>query len=366
MTDFIHTIRQIVNGTRLINNKNKYEVLGYGISLIHLFYAVAFMCSSFYPLGIYNIGAVIFYLYLALVLSRKERYLTIYVISFIEILFCSSMSTILIGWQWGFMTYTVSMVPVSFYLSYTLPGLERKMTPPIFVSLAVALNYMTVDALTQQIDPLCPRVFNKMLISFFHSFNTVIAFILLLVFSMLFALEVRHMQYQLERENCKLSEAANYDPLTRLLNRRSMAEIMKTLFIQNSDNKKGFCLIMIDIDDFKKVNDTHGHSVGDQVLIMVSELISKNVREEDYVCRWGGEEILVLLMAELENAKNTAERIRKDIANTIIHESNADICVSVTMGVAQYHDEITIRDLINEADEKLYYGKQHGKNQVVV
>lgn len=366
MAEIIHVIRQIMNGTRLINNRNKYETLGYGIAIVHFFYAVTFLYNSVFVLGIYNIMAVLFYLYVALVLSRKERYIAIYVSSFIEILLCASLSTFLLGWQWGFMFYTVSMVSVAFYLSYTLPGLERRMSPPIFVSIAVAVNYMVADTVMRKIDPIYPRTFDEQLVNFFHGFNTIVAFVILLFFSMLFALEVRHMQYQLERENYKLSAIANYDPLTRLLNRRSMTEIMRDLFGRVKKTQEKFCLVMIDIDDFKKVNDTYGHAVGDQVLLMVSELISKSVREEDFVCRWGGEEILLLLMAELSNAQGTAERIRKDIVDAVVMEKGNEIRVSVTMGVAEYHEDVTIRELIDEADEKLYYGKRHGKNQVVV
>ena len=84
------------------------------------------------------------------------------------------------------------------------------------------------------------------------------------------------------------------------------------------------------------------------------------------MCRWGGEEILVILMTEINNAQKTAERIRKDIVNTVITEKNTEIRVSVTMGISQYHDKVSIRELINEADEKLYYGKRHGKDQVVI
>lgn len=365
MTGIIHVIRQIMNGTRLINNRNKYEALGYGIAVVHFFYAVAFIYNSVWILGIYNIAAVLFYLFVALVLSRREQYLAIYITSFIEILLCASASTFLLGWQWAFMFYTISMVSVAFYLSYTLPGLERRMTPPILVSIAVAINYMVADTVTGKIEPIYQQVFDERLVSFFHAFNTVVAFVILLCFSMLFALEVRHMQYQLERENNQLTEIANYDPLTRLLNRRSMTEIMRKLFAQEQQTNEKFCLVMIDIDDFKRVNDTYGHMVGDQVLLMVSELISKSIREEDYVCRWGGEEILLLIMAEAPNTQKTAERIRKDIQEAFVVANGDEIRVTVTMGVAQYHDEVSIRELINEADEKLYYGKNHGKNQVV-
>lgn len=366
MSDFTHVIRQIMSGIRLIDNKKKYEISGYGAAIIHGFFAITFLCIHVYTLGIYNVGAVTFYIYLALVLSRRERYLAIYVSIFVEILFHSVLATILVGWNWGFMIYTVALVPISFYLSYTMPHMERRMSMPMVTSVIVAVFYISIDILMRYITPVYSEEFNPELVYFYYYFNTVLAFVFLLLYSMLFALEVRHMQYQLEKENSELGEVANYDPLTKLLNRRSMTQCLRKSLEAARANKEPFCIIMADIDDFKKVNDKHGHAIGDQVLILISDVISRNVRECDYVCRWGGEEILILLMADIDHAQRIAERIRDDIAGSIVESKEGNMHVTVTMGIAEYHENVMIRELIDEADQKLYYGKNHGKDQIVV
>lgn len=366
MSDIGHQIRQVLNGTRLIDNKKKYEVSGYGAAIIHGFFAITFLCIHVWPIGLYNVGVVIYYTFLALVLSRRERYMTIYISTFVEILFHSMLTTILVGWDWGFMIYTVALVPISFYLSYTMPHMERKLSVPMATSAMVAVCYITMDVLMRYITPLYSKEFNAGLVHLYYYFNTVLAFVFLLLYSMLFALEVRHMQYQLERENSKLGEMANYDPLTKLLNRRSMAHYLRKTFEETQTSKEPFCIIMADIDDFKKVNDTYGHAIGDQVLILISDVISRDTREDDYVCRWGGEEILILLMTDIEHAQKIAERIRNDITSSVVETKQGNVHVTVTMGIAEYHENVMIRELIDEADQKLYYGKKHGKDQIVV
>lgn len=366
MTDMAHRIRQVINGTSLIDNKRKYEFLGYGAAIIHGFFALSLLCIHVFPLGIYNIGVVIFYLFLALVLSRREQYMAIYISTFVEILLHSVIATVLVGWDWGFMVYTVALVPISFYLSYTMPHMERRMSMPMVTSAAVTACYIAIDILMRYITPVYSEGFHPGFVCFYYYFNTMLAFVFLLLFSMLFALEVRHMQYQLEKENMKLGEIANYDPLTKLLNRRSMAQYLRKSFEKAQTDKGSFCIIMTDIDDFKKVNDTYGHAIGDQVLILISNVISRNVREDDCVCRWGGEEILILLMTDRNHAQKIAERIREDILSSAVESKEGNVQVTVTMGIAEYQENVTVRELIEEADRKLYYGKQHGKNQIVV
>jgi len=164
----------------------------------------------------------------------------------------------------------------------------------------------------------------------------------------------------------ELEKYVNYDTLTHLLNRRSMDNYLQASYRQAKTGKATFCLMMMDIDDFKKVNDTYGHDCGDEVLKYVAHTISTGVKKDDSVFRWGGEEILVLLNTDLERAKAAAERIRGDIArDPVIYRGETEVFVTVTIGVAQYTAGATIQQMMDDADARLYYGKRHGKNQVV-
>lgn len=364
MWGLIEELKQILSGHKLLDNQIKYKALGIAMSVIHFFFGVTQFCLHIYPLFAYNMAITVFYLFFSWVLAAKEHYLAIYVSLFAEVLFYASTATMLLGWSWGFMLYTAGLIPVAFYLSYTLPGFERRLSLPVITSMGVALCYLCVDVIAGHTEPVYSEDIPAGVISFFHYFNTVLLFVLLVFFSAFFALEVRYMQRLLEKENDRLGVMANYDPLTKLLNRRSMEVYLKQAFEQASAEDP-FCLMMTDIDNFKSVNDTYGHDVGDVVLKQVSNLISGNVRESDHVCRWGGEEFLVLFRTDLVHASQVAERIRESIAKQSIDAKGKQLFVTITMGIAEYKEGDSIRTLVGAADEKLYYGKKNGKNQVV-
>ena len=164
----------------------------------------------------------------------------------------------------------------------------------------------------------------------------------------------------------ELEKYVNYDTLTHLLNRRSMDNYLQAAHKQATTGQATFCLIMIDIDDFKKVNDTYGHDCGDEVLKAVAHTISTGVKKNDNVFRWGGEEILILLNTDMDKAIAASERIRKDIArDPIDYRGNVKVPITVTVGIAPYRAGLSVQQMMDDADAKLYYGKRHGKNQVV-
>lgn len=164
----------------------------------------------------------------------------------------------------------------------------------------------------------------------------------------------------------ELEKYANYDTLTHLLNRKSMDTYIDAAYSQAAKNSAPFCLLMIDIDDFKRVNDTYGHDCGDEVLRYVANTVSCGVKKQDNVFRWGGEEILILLRANKEQAVSAAERIRHDIAkDPVNYRGEFSVPVTVTIGVAPYSAGKTVQNMMDDADKNLYYGKRHGKNQVV-
>ena len=164
----------------------------------------------------------------------------------------------------------------------------------------------------------------------------------------------------------ELEKYVNYDTLTHLLNRRTMDNYLNAAHKQAQTGQATFSLMMMDIDDFKKVNDTYGHDCGDEVLKYVAHTISTGVKKNDHVFRWGGEEILVLLNTDYEKTMVAAELIRKDIArDPVDYKGEVKVPVTITIGVSPYVAGATIQQMMDDADAKLYYGKRHGKNQVV-
>ncbi len=159
------------------------------------------------------------------------------------------------------------------------------------------------------------------------------------------------------------------DELTQLYNRRAFASnsLLEREFCMSSNSD--LSVLILDIDDFKLINDQYGHAVGDEVLKQLSQIIKGYVRKSDSVYRWGGEEFVVLLpITGLFEAHQVANKIVKIVAeHTFIINQNLKINLTVSLGVAQWvRQESLLNDTLNRADKALYKAKSNGKNAVVV
>ncbi|SKA95309.1 diguanylate cyclase with GAF sensor [Caloramator quimbayensis] len=160
-----------------------------------------------------------------------------------------------------------------------------------------------------------------------------------------------------------IKNKAEVDSLTKLYNRRVFNREIEKLIKTNTN----FSLVIYDIDNFKQINDTYGHLIGDEVLERISGVILKSIRKTDVACRYGGEEI-VIIFKDLgkEDALIISERIRQSIESTIIHSGAADISVTVSGGVASFPEDGPHKeDIVGNADKVLYSEcKLKGKNKV--
>ncbi len=158
----------------------------------------------------------------------------------------------------------------------------------------------------------------------------------------------------------QLEDSLVLDPLTMVFNRHKFQSITNGRQF-NFDNSDTVSVLMADIDYFKKVNDTYGHDMGDQVLLSVASVIKSCTRSNDYIIRWGGEEFLIIMPnCPFNEAINVAERIREKVAAT-----DNDVCpITISLGVASY-DGNNYENAITEADSALYEAKKSGRNKVV-
>ena len=181
-------------------------------------------------------------------------------------------------------------------------------------------------------------------------------------------IKVNEVCWLLEQISDKNSKETNAkDPLTQLLSRRFVDGIFKREIALCEKQSERFGLLMIDIDNFKQVNDTYGHQVGDMVLRDVSANILHNVRPTDFCFRYGGEEILVLVSAVDERGlMQKGEQIRRAIEshNTRLGDKTT-LKVTVSIGAALYDGHPDYQQTINEADMNLYRAKNQGKNMTV-
>jgi diguanylate cyclase (GGDEF)-like protein len=179
----------------------------------------------------------------------------------------------------------------------------------------------------------------------------------------------QQLQIQLEHINrlkAKLQEEAIRDPLTGLFNRRYLNEMLPVELARGERAKIAITILVIDIDHFKSINDTHGHQVGDHVLRDVGGLLKANIRAGDIVCRYGGEEFLMVMPGMREgDARRRAEKLRLLIESHSILQNGVTIKLTASIGGAVYPEHgVTQDQLISLADSALYRAKHSGRNRV--
>jgi diguanylate cyclase (GGDEF)-like protein len=167
---------------------------------------------------------------------------------------------------------------------------------------------------------------------------------------------------ELEKRNNELLSLSKIDKLTNVYNRYYFYEIFEKEFQLSEEKNEKFSILMVDIDHFKKINDTYGHLYGDKILTLVANTIKENVREHDIVARYGGEEFVVLVKDnDEESGIQVAERVRMSIEN-IKHQDEKSVTISI--GVSSNEEGKTLQEIIAVADLRLYQAKNNGRNQI--
>ncbi len=173
----------------------------------------------------------------------------------------------------------------------------------------------------------------------------------------------------MRRYHKHMEQSAATDQLTTLLNRQAFEFIFRQSLLDSERSRQPLCVVLIDIDFFKKINDKQGHQVGDHVLKEIAMISKRSLRESDVICRWGGEEFLILLKnCTLEKATSIAETLRGTIAANDFSRTTSlaktRLAVTVSMGVAQFKDEDSEDSVFERADVALRQAKESGRNSV--
>lgn len=177
--------------------------------------------------------------------------------------------------------------------------------------------------------------------------------------------ELNRMNEELRSSMEKLNYMAFRDGLTGLYNRRYVVGDLIDDIHDHHEDKKENVLILADIDDFKKVNDTYGHDAGDMALVCIANILEDMCRGHRVV-RWGGEEFLMILFSVTRReALEISERIRREVEQFQMMSDIHVFSCTLTLGLHMYQEDRSIEDCINCADKALYYGKRHGKNRSV-
>ncbi|HTD05267.1 diguanylate cyclase [Undibacterium sp.] len=177
------------------------------------------------------------------------------------------------------------------------------------------------------------------------------------------------LSISVRRYQKRIETSAATDQLTTLLNRQAFDFVFRQALLDSERSRQPLCVILADIDFFKKINDKQGHLIGDHVLREIAMIARRSLRESDVICRWGGEEFLVLLKnCTLEKATSIAENLRSTIAANDFSRTTAlaktRLAVTVSMGVAQYQDNDSEDSVFERAEVALSQAKQSGRNSV--
>lgn len=172
---------------------------------------------------------------------------------------------------------------------------------------------------------------------------------------------------QLETELSKMCEKVHEDHLTGILNRRGLDSAFERETSRAARQQAPLCYALLDIDNFKQLNDTHGHKVGDDVLVYLVESVKDTTRPEDVVSRYGGEEFVILLPnTKLEEAVDILSRIRRNLTKKFFLHENKRLLITFSAGIAQHKPGEPQENTFKRADEALYRAKKGGKNQILI
>ena len=317
----------------------------------HLLFVIFYAANNITPMIILNIFSVMSYIIIFIILYNNKFLLTVFCITFEVIIFCV-ITVIYMGAGTNIYLYLMLIIlPFYFYIDIKITY-RTVMSFLIVLIMAFCLSFEYFH--TPLIDaPGLVRILN-----FCNPLLTFAALILEIIIGKQSTVVYTKI---FEKKIDVLAEKSNRDPLTNLYNRR----YAEALFMNQKDQGQKICVGMLDIDDFKKVNDIYGHDAGDLVLKRIADTVKSSIREDDAFIRWGGEEfLLVLNNVKLEFAKLKIASIIKRCSEEVVTYNEHTLSVTLTAGVAEVVKG-EFAQAITNADTMLYEGKHSGKNCVM-
>ena len=322
----------------------------------HTIILAAVLLAGIWPLVALNVASCAIYT-VAVLANRRRWYRTVIAIGLGEVVAHAVVATAILGWGSGFHIYLLTLIPLVFFFD------PWSMRVRGAVSLAIALFYVVFAWFSHTHLADDPRWF----VEWFRYGNLLAGAIVLCALAYYYGTAVRQAQIDLEQKNAELDILARTDALTGLPNRREAMSLIEWERVRCVRSAESFSLAVVDIDHFKRINDEHGHSCGDNALCQVAASLRRALRAQDSVARWGGEEFLLILpRTEQEGARIAAEKARAAVEATGIDLGDAVEHVTVTIGVAVVDCTSDASEALRRADDAMYAGKRAGRNRVSV
>lgn len=327
----------------------RYMLVFSGSVFVHAILAMLFLQNGRPVLAGINFASLVFYLGWICAFANRKVNDFMLLLLYLDVVIHACIYNVLLGRQTGFYLYTFTIIPVTFFMSSR--DLKHKHTMLVSAILSMASIFLMLMTLLKA--PTAPLESEAVSTQFFQ-INVLMCAMLLSLYTSEFMTETLNTQDS-------LSFHAENDPLTGLRNRFG--------FVKEIERIHGtqYCVIMADIDNFKQVNDTYGHATGDIVLSKIGKVLLNSVRKEDIVCRWGGEEFVIIVRSDLDAACAAVERIRRRLSTVAVENGeHAPFGVTMTFGIADCMEAGSFEELIAIADKNLLRGKRSGKNCMVL
>lgn len=368
----------------------KFSMMCTAAGLMHLVYLITF---SFFKMGmlmLFNFFSITVYAVTAIITFKAEKFEknppAWVLVVFSEILAHAVLCTIVQGMDVCFYLFPLMGMPLYAYYLFVYCNRRTFVKTTFWMGVITTVTLTAVIVFVEKAGSVYTltdmHILTNLEIVVIRSINIVFTFTMLLMFTLVYSAEVMRLLGKLRESNQQLNYIATHDALTGLSNRHSLWKFFEDL----EQSKDHYCIVMGDLDDFKKINDTYGHDCGDVVLKSVANIILGNTHENDMACRWGGEEMLIVMRGSREECFERLNTIKSQICSLDIKHEEQPVKVTMTFGFAGSEEvsnamsnlsadlvKTTVRtpshlevdSLISMVDKRLYVGKRNGKNVIV-
>ena len=367
----------------------KFYLASFAACAMHIIYIITFSIFKMWLLVMFNVFSILFYLALGIITlkTKVSKHAVLWAVLFnMEVIVHAVLCTLVQGLETAFFLLPLMVLPVLSY--YLFIYCNRK----TFFRTAIVMSIVTIATLAFMIIFVevagtlyvvaDMHILSRVEILVLRTINITFTFGTLMAFTVVFYMEVAMAMAQLNETNTKLNYIATHDALTGLSNRHSLWKFFDDL----ENSHEHYCIVLGDLDDFKKINDTYGHDCGDIVLKSVAGVILRNMTDNDMACRWGGEEMLIVMRGTREGCFERLGKIKSEICSLGITHEEKPVKVTMTFGFADSGEKaqsfktaeiemittatrtethIGIESLISMVDKRLYVGKRNGKNVII-
>ena len=369
----------------------KFNLTCTAAGFMHLVYLITF---AFFKMGIlmmFNFFSIAIYVFMAVATKKIERFdknpPAWVLVMFGEILAHAMLCTLVQGMEVCFYLFPLMTMPLYAYYLFMYCNKRTFIKTTLCIGIITAAVAAVVILFVENVGCVYTltdmHVLTEFEIIVVRTINIVFTFFTLVLFTLVNSAEVMRLLEKLRESNKQLNYIATHDALTGLSNRHSLWKFFEEL----EESHDHYCIVMGDLDDFKKINDTYGHDCGDIVLKSVAGIILGNTHDDDMACRWGGEEMLIVMRGSRDECFDRINKIKSEICALDIKHDEKPVKVTMTFGFAGSEEtanalansdsdtltasvrapaHLGIDSLISMVDKRLYVGKRNGKNVIVV